>query len=42
LVSTGYDDKDSLCIYTLPDGRQKCLRVHGLDGHTDFDDPLVI
>jgi len=35
-------DKDSLRIYTLPGGRQKCLRVHGQDRYTDFDDPLVV
>lgn len=35
-------DKDSLRIYTLMGGRDKCLRVHGLDKYQDFDDPLVI
>jgi CRISPR-associated protein Cas2 len=35
-------DKDSLRIYTLPGGREKCLRVHGQDKYTDFDDPLVV
>jgi len=35
-------DKDSLRIYTLVGGREKCLRVHGLDKYQDFDDPLVI
>lgn len=35
-------DKDSLRIYTLPGGREKCLRVHGQDRYTDFDDPLVV
>ncbi len=35
-------DKDSLRIYTLLGGRDKCLRVHGQDRYTDFDDPLVL
>jgi CRISPR-associated protein Cas2 len=35
-------DKDSLRIYTLHGGREKCLRVHGLDRYRDFDEPLVI
>lgn len=34
--------KDSLRIYTLVGGREKCLRVHGQDKYQDFDDPLVI
>ncbi|GEM88343.1 CRISPR-associated endonuclease Cas2 [Meiothermus granaticius] len=35
-------DKDSLRIYTLLGGRDRCLRVHGQDRYTDFDDPLVV
>lgn len=35
-------DKDSLRIYVLMGGREKCLRVHGQDKYQDFDDPLVI
>lgn len=35
-------DKDSLRIYTLVGGRDKCLRVYGLDKYHDFDDPLII
>ncbi|RIH89768.1 CRISPR-associated endoribonuclease Cas2 3 [Calidithermus terrae] len=35
-------DKDSLRIYTLPGGREKCLRTHGQDRYQDFDDPLVL
>lgn len=35
-------DKDSLRIYNLVGGREKCLRVHGQDKYQDFDDPLVI
>ncbi|WP_018465594.1 CRISPR-associated endonuclease Cas2 [Calidithermus timidus] len=35
-------DKDSLRIYTLVGGRDKCLRTHGQDRYQDFDDPLVI
>jgi CRISPR-associated protein Cas2 len=35
-------DKDSLRIYTLVGGREKCLRVHGLDKYQDFDNPLII
>jgi CRISPR-associated protein Cas2 len=35
-------DKDSLRIYTLIGGREKCLRMHGQDKYQDFDDPLVL
>lgn len=35
-------DKDSLRIYTLVGGRDKCLRTHGQDRYQDFDDPLVV
>lgn len=35
-------DKDSLRIYILRGGREKCLRVYGLDRYRDFDEPLVI
>jgi CRISPR-associated protein Cas2 len=35
-------DKDSLRIYTLVGGREKCLRMHGQDKYQDFDDPLVL
>jgi CRISPR-associated protein Cas2 len=35
-------DKDSLRIYTLVGGRDKCLRTHGQDKFQDFDEPLVI
>jgi CRISPR-associated protein Cas2 len=35
-------DKDSLRIYTLVGGRDKCLRTHGQDRYQDFDDPLVL
>lgn len=35
-------DKDSLRIYTLPGGRNKCLRVLGVDRYKDFDDPLIL
>lgn len=34
--------KDSLRIYILWGGREKCLRVHGQDRYTNFDDPLII
>lgn len=35
-------DKDSLRIYTLVGGRERCLRTYGQDRYQDFDDPLVL
>lgn len=35
-------ERDSLRIYTLMGGRDKCLRVHGQDKYQDFDEPLII
>lgn len=33
---------DSLHVYTLPGGRDACLRAYGVDRFTDFDGPLVL
>lgn len=33
---------DSLHLYTLPGGREACLRAHGVDRYTDFDEPLIL
>ncbi len=35
-------DQDSLHVYTLPGGREACLRAHGVDRFTDFDEPLIL
>lgn len=35
-------DEDSLRIYKLRGGRDEFLEVYGLDGYTDFDEPLVV
>ncbi len=35
-------EKDSLRIYSLLGGRDRCLRVHGLDRYQDFDGPMII
>jgi len=35
-------DTDSLRIYTLMGGRDRCLRVHGQDRYRNFDEPLII
>lgn len=34
--------KDSLRIYLLPGGRERNVRVHGIDTYRDFDDPLIL
>ena len=34
--------QDSLHLYTLPGGRDACLRAHGVDRFTDFDEPLIL
>ena len=33
---------DSLRIYLLYGGREKCLRAYGCDRYRDFDEPLVV
>jgi len=33
---------DSLRIYILYGGREKCLRAYGNDRYRDFDEPLVV
>lgn len=35
-------EQDSLHLYTLPGGRDACLRTYGIDRFTDFDGPLVV
>lgn len=35
-------DVDSLRIYILYGGREKCLRAYGCDRYRDFDEPLVV
>lgn len=34
--------EDSLRIYTLPGGRQKCVASFGKDTYIDFSEPLVV
>lgn len=34
--------KDSLRIYILPGGRNRLVRVHGIDHYIDFEDPLIV
>ncbi|MFN8510610.1 MAG: CRISPR-associated endonuclease Cas2 [Deinococcaceae bacterium] len=36
------EKEDSLRIYVLKSGRDKVLKVYGLDHYRDFDDPLVL
>lgn len=33
---------DSLHIYTLPGGRERCVRTYGIDRYQSFDEPLII
>lgn len=33
---------DNLHLYTLPGGREACLRRHGVSRYTDFDAPLIL
>lgn len=33
---------DCLHLYTLPGGREACLRRHGTSRYTDFDQPLIL
>ncbi len=35
-------ERDSLRIYTLSGGRDRCLRVYGIDRYQDFDEPIVV
>jgi len=35
-------EKDSLRIYTLAGGRDRCLQVYGIDRYQDFDEPMVV
>ena len=35
-------NRDSLRIYLLLGGRERCLRAYGCDRHQDFEDPLVL
>lgn len=35
-------ETDSLHVYTLPGGREACLRSYGVDRFTDFDEPLIL
>lgn len=36
------EQKDSLRIYVLHGGRDKSLKVYGLDRYVDFDAPLIL
>lgn len=36
------ETKDSLHIYLLPGGRERCVRTFGRDPFQDFDDPLIL
>ncbi len=33
---------DSLHLYTLPGGRNQCVRTYGLDTYLDFEDTLIV
>ncbi|CAN5551588.1 CRISPR-associated endonuclease Cas2 [soil metagenome] len=33
---------DSLHVYTLPGGRERCVRTYGVDRYHNFNDPLII
>lgn len=33
---------DSLRIYILYGGRERCVRAHGCDRYQDFDEPLIL
>lgn len=33
---------DSLHIYTLPGGRERCVHAFGVDRYRSFDEPLII
>ena len=35
-------ETDCLHLYTLPGGREACLRRHGKTRYTDFDQPLIL
>jgi len=35
-------DKDSLRIYKLPGGREKCVETYGIDHYVDFDEPMIV
>jgi len=35
-------EEDSLRVYTLAGGRDRCLRVYGIDRYQDFDAPMVV
>ncbi|GEM46316.1 CRISPR-associated endonuclease Cas2 [Deinococcus cellulosilyticus] len=35
-------EQDSLRIYVLKTGREKALKVYGLDHYVDFQDPLIL
>lgn len=41
LISIMNKDTDSLRIYVLMGGREQSVRVYGVDGYVDFDEPLV-
>lgn len=42
LVGIMEPSQDSLRIYVLKTGRERALKVHGLDHYTDFADPLIL
>ncbi len=42
LLSIIDKDKDSLRIYWLPGGRNKCVETYGIDKYVSFSDPMII
>lgn len=34
--------RDSLRLYILPGGRDRVVRVYGVDRYIDFEDPLIV
>lgn len=42
LRRTMKEEEDSLHVYLLPGGRERCVRTFGRDPYRDFDGPLVL
>lgn len=36
------EEEDSLRIYRLPGGREKCVEAYGVDKYVDFEKPLIV
>lgn len=42
LVGIMNKDTDSLRIYVLMGGRERSVRVYGVDAYIDYDEPLIL